>query len=249
MVTPQASQKTWHCGADLKRHQNRIANPFLAAKERGLVDAVVQRAPANTRDVLDLGCGEGSGLGFLRQRLPHAAFTGVDFSFAKVRHMARAYPETSAVCADATRLPFGQESFDLVMLRDLLHHVDFARETVVAEAWRVLRPGGVLAILETDGRHPLNRIFRLLVPVERGMANSTPLQLRALLAPHGPCRLDHVEPSLGLRAVGFVLGWPSGFGRLPARLIYGAVWSWERLMAAAWPRTLWPGMLLTVAKE
>ncbi|HEV7529204.1 MAG TPA: class I SAM-dependent methyltransferase [Solirubrobacteraceae bacterium] len=49
------------------------------------------------------------------------------------------------VDADATRLPFADESFDAAMLVSMLHHVD-APEQALAEARRVLRPGGRLAI-------------------------------------------------------------------------------------------------------
>jgi SAM-dependent methyltransferase len=51
-----------------------------------------------------------------------------------------------AVRADATGLPFADESFDAVMLVSMLHHVDSPAQAL-AEAKRVLCPGGRLAVM------------------------------------------------------------------------------------------------------
>jgi demethylmenaquinone methyltransferase/2-methoxy-6-polyprenyl-1,4-benzoquinol methylase len=51
-----------------------------------------------------------------------------------------------AVEADAQRLPFADASFDAVMLVSMLHHVE-DRPAALAQARRVLRPGGRLAVM------------------------------------------------------------------------------------------------------
>jgi len=63
------------------------------------------------------------------QMLAHAGAKGLD-----------------TVRADATRLPFADETFDAAMLVSMLHHVDDPAEAL-AEAKRVLRPGGRLAVM------------------------------------------------------------------------------------------------------
>jgi SAM-dependent methyltransferase len=52
----------------------------------------------------------------------------------------------STVVADATRLPLADESFDAAMLVSMLHHVEDGA-SAVAEARRVLRRGGRLALM------------------------------------------------------------------------------------------------------
>jgi demethylmenaquinone methyltransferase/2-methoxy-6-polyprenyl-1,4-benzoquinol methylase len=47
--------------------------------------------------------------------------------------------------ADAQRLPFADESFHAALMISMLHHVD-DREAALAEARRVLRPGGRLVL-------------------------------------------------------------------------------------------------------
>jgi ubiquinone/menaquinone biosynthesis C-methylase UbiE len=68
----------------------------------------------------------------------------VDRSQQMLAHAARKGLET--VQADATHLPFADESFDAVMLVSMLHHVDRPAD-VLAEAERVLRPGWRLAVM------------------------------------------------------------------------------------------------------
>src|SRR5579884_2905814 len=51
----------------------------------------------------------------------------------------------AVVQADAQRLPFEAESFDAVTMISMLHHVE-DRQKALAEARRVLRPGGRLVL-------------------------------------------------------------------------------------------------------
>jgi demethylmenaquinone methyltransferase/2-methoxy-6-polyprenyl-1,4-benzoquinol methylase len=68
----------------------------------------------------------------------------------------------TAVRGDARRLPVPDETVDAVLILDALHHMPDA-EQVVDDAARVLRPGGVLVVLEYD---PTTVLGRLLVAAE-----------------------------------------------------------------------------------
>ena len=242
-------QVAFHARADHERYQNRMSNPFLLAKERHLARLVAGENPADQGCLLEVGCGEGSNLAFLAEALKGWARFGIDFSEAKIAYLLVEQPGVEAVAGDALHLPFADGSFDLVLCRDLLHHVDANRDQAVSEALRVLRPGGRLVVFESSGRKLLNRVFRLLQPAERGSANSTPASLAALAERHGGGTLSFVECSFLIRALGFVVGWPGRLTRILAAPLYGLAWLWERACEALLPRNCWTYMMLELVKD
>src|SRR5438132_10929970 len=108
--------------------------------------------------VLDLCCGTGD-LGFALARAGKARIVGADFAHpmlvrAKEKSAAMAPPANQRAApsmpffeADALRLPFANASFDLVTsafgFRNLANY-----EAGLREIQRVLKPGGIIAILE-----------------------------------------------------------------------------------------------------
>jgi len=134
------------------------------------------------RPLLEVGCGEGANLFHLDgDSHPDGLAVGVDRSVGKLRFATGAVPSARYVCADATALPYPDASFETVFIRDVLHHVP-APEKTVAEASRVLRPGGRFVLAEPNARSPLIRLQMALVPAERGAAKSDEAWLRSLLA-------------------------------------------------------------------
>jgi SAM-dependent methyltransferase len=100
--------------------------------------AFLELLPPPGGATLDLGCGEGRvGAELVRRGYP---VLGVDSS---PRLVALAREHHDAVVADAAELPFADASFDLVLAYMSLMSMDDL-EAAVAEAARVLEPGGRL---------------------------------------------------------------------------------------------------------
>jgi len=100
---------------------------------------------------LDLGPGTGFPLLDLAERLgPGSSVTGLDtwrpaLGRAGLKHRVWHVANACAVQGDAAVMPFGANSFDMVVSNLGLNNFADAR-TAVSECARVLRPGGVIAL-------------------------------------------------------------------------------------------------------
>jgi ubiquinone/menaquinone biosynthesis C-methylase UbiE len=98
-------------------------------------------------DVLEIGSGSGAMAAELLRRFPEIRLTATDYDDSMVevaRDRLREFDDHVDVQqADVTQLPFPVESFDVVLSFIMLHHV-IEWEKALAEAVRVLRPGGRL---------------------------------------------------------------------------------------------------------
>ncbi|MDR9454475.1 MAG: methyltransferase domain-containing protein [Spiribacter sp.] len=96
--------------------------------------------------VLDLGCASGISGPALRARYPKARHIAMDLSAALVaqaRERSGRWRRSPGVCGGLDRLPFGNDTFDLVFSNLALHRVPDLKVTA-RELQRVLRPDGVL---------------------------------------------------------------------------------------------------------
>src|SRR5687767_14615756 len=90
------------------------------------------------RPVLDVGCGDGAlGRPLLAAGVP---WIGLDRSATLLRDAPR-----PALRAEATRLPFPDQTFGAVTALYMLYHLPDP-SVAIAEAHRVLRPGGLLVV-------------------------------------------------------------------------------------------------------
>jgi ubiquinone/menaquinone biosynthesis C-methylase UbiE len=117
-------------------------NPFAADYERKRA-AIVDSVTGSDQRVLDMGGGPG------RMSIPLSKRHFVTLTDISPQMLELSRPHEGERLrlrvADARSLPFADESFDYVLAIDLLPHIPVP-EQLVAEARRVLKPGGFLII-------------------------------------------------------------------------------------------------------
>lgn len=98
-------------------------------------------------DVLDIGCGSR----WVEQVLPqNSRYTGLDYPPT----VTKGYAGRPNVFGNGQCLPFAANSFDSVVMMDVLEHLP-SPEASISEAWRVLRTGGVL-VMQAPFLYPLH---------------------------------------------------------------------------------------------
>src|SRR5262249_4309693 len=93
--------------------------------------------------VLEVGCGTGNVLRFLRQACPDGKVVGLELWFDGIRFAQARFPAL-LVQGDVRNCPFGKQ-FDLIGMFDVLEHVSEERETLRA-LQQALKPGGKLIL-------------------------------------------------------------------------------------------------------
>ena len=115
---------------------------------------------------LELGCGTGV---FLERVAGSAArIHGVDLSddlLAQSRHKVARLPNVLLTRGNAEALPFASGSFDLVYGSSVLHHLHV--DAALAEAHRVLRPGGRAVFAEPNALNPQLVLLFRVAPLRR----------------------------------------------------------------------------------
>ncbi len=106
-------------------------------------------APAR---MLEIGCGTGHALDWIQRHFRPRHLTAVDLDMrmltaAAGRRQTPRHEPAALACADASRLPFGDNVFDAVVGFGFLHHVPHWQKALT-EVARILRPGGTYFIEE-----------------------------------------------------------------------------------------------------
>jgi SAM-dependent methyltransferase len=115
---------------------------------------------------------------------------------------------------DGSRLPYADETFDVLFTIGVMHHVAVdQRNTFVSEARRVLRPGGGFVIFEHNKLNPLVQWIVARCPFDRNAVLLTSWRAQKLVRNAGFREIDcrHIlffpfEAAL-LRKVEDYLGW------------------------------------------
>lgn len=103
---------------------------------------------SNDEIILDIGCGDGSQLKYLKNK---SNYIGLDRNLDRLEILKKKYPEATVIYADATNLPFKTGSIKYIYSSNAFEHLWYLKE-VVLECYRCTYDQGEMTILfPTEG--------------------------------------------------------------------------------------------------
>lgn len=141
---------------------------------------------ANGKKVLDFGCGSGYGSEIISRSA--ASITAVDVSQDAIEYAKHHHQQSNITFSlvQPGRLPFADESFDVVLSVQVIEHVE-DDATYVREALRVLRHSGLFIIFTPNRR---SRLFPFQRPWNRWHVREYDAEGLAELFRTGDCRVQ-----------------------------------------------------------
>jgi ubiquinone/menaquinone biosynthesis C-methylase UbiE len=143
--------------ASAERYDHQVEVLFgggaAAMRRQALVPLRRALRAASGAKLLDIGCGTGAFLREVKRNYPRLAVTGLDLSAPYLAVAGRRLEPWSRVAlieAPAEAMPCPAAEFDIVSCLYLFHELPArVRRAVIAEIRRVLKPGGVLILVDS----------------------------------------------------------------------------------------------------
>lgn len=133
--------------------EEKINKPETDKRLKVVYKILFNGTPLKGKKFLDVGCG----LGFFASKAGKlgADVYGIDIGERLINISRKRYPKGKFSVASAARLPFKDNSFDLILCTEVIEHVN-NQNKALSEIFRVLKKGGYL-VLTTP-----NKIFKPL---------------------------------------------------------------------------------------
>lgn len=136
-----------------------LSYEFVTVAKADIIREVIAArfGPDAKPNALDVGCGVGALHGYIRNQFTR--FSAVDVSASCIEQAARANSSVEYRTYAGAGLPFARGEFDFAFAICVLHHVpppdslDF-----ISDMARVIRPGGVVCIIEHNPLNPLTQL-------------------------------------------------------------------------------------------
>ncbi len=157
---------------DLMMYQSKID---YAAYIHDQIIKLVPELVAQECSILDFGCGDGFLTNFMQNTFFKAHVVGIDSNKSLVEKAAIEFPTITFQHVQDKKLPFADNSFDLIYAVDVFHHLHTSDHVFyVSELMRVLKHGGRFILFEVNPynlfayiqfkKNPLEKNSMLLMP-------------------------------------------------------------------------------------
>ena len=138
------------------------ANLFMVQRrDEKVLEALVKHGVTNLegKRILDVGCGEGGELrNFIRYGARPENISGVDLLLDRIETAKKISPNIDFHCGDASRLPYENETFDIVIQFTMFTSIldRGMKKSIASEMMRVLKPDGILLWYDYYMNNPRN---------------------------------------------------------------------------------------------
>ncbi len=116
----------------------------VASRAHAVDEAARIAGPAPSM-IVEIGCSSGFLLRDLMARLPDHFFLGADYTYGTLETLGNHLPAVPLVQFDLTHCPLPDAFADVVVLLNVLEHIE-NDEAAIAELFRIVRPGGSVII-------------------------------------------------------------------------------------------------------
>jgi len=110
------------------------------------------------KNIVDVGCADGSITSRVKKLKPRSNVIGVDLYKKAIDFAKRKHPKIKFLVADARKLPFKKNSVDSVLCVETLEHVP-NNKLAVAEIARILKKGGKLIVCQDSDNLLFNFVW------------------------------------------------------------------------------------------
>lgn len=118
--------------------------------------SIIRRLGESARTVIDIGCGDGTFTGELAHQLSGVAFTGFDPAVNAINSATGRYPSCEFAVGDILDpTTFPSQTYDLAVIRGVIHHLPTQRQAVE----NALQLSKRLLIIEPNGNNPILKVI------------------------------------------------------------------------------------------
>jgi SAM-dependent methyltransferase len=191
------------------RDKFAASNQFFFERKLRIIRGFCHRRKLDTHklDWIDVGCGQGDLLRLGRRYFKSAA--GCDPSEGMLESCSDLNVRTQP---SMVSLPFESESFDLITVVCVYHHMAIDERSVFTrEAFRLLKPGGIFCSVEHNPLNPVTRLIVSRTPIDADAQLLRAKESHRLIRAAGGRVLDTqyflLFPELIHRYAGFIEDW------------------------------------------
>ena len=138
--------------------QNNLLQKMWHSRKLAQVLKQLPKKPKPNLKILDVGCSSAVLTTEIAKSLPKSKVTGLDSYKSAIDLAKKKYPHISFVVADAHKIPFKDNIFDILICTETLEHV-VDPKGVLLEIKRVLKKDGAAIISMDSGSLPFRIIW------------------------------------------------------------------------------------------